>query len=224
MELDFAELEREMARQIESGLRPSIQVAVDFKGELVFERAHGDAATVDSTYLLWSSTKPLVAIALLQLVEEGRAALDDRVAKHFPEFGVRGKERCTLLHLLTHRGGFPGTTPALESALSKVARDWNAALRFICEMDAIWEPGTDRGYHPRTGWFVVGELLQRLDGIAFQQLLCGKDAQFEPELPFVTRFTGLRETGCLAPGGGKVSVAQTAPASFAKDELLAMFG
>ena len=164
MELDFAELEREMARQIESGLRPSIQVAVDFKGELVFERAHGDAATVDSTYLLWSSTKPLVAVALLQLVEEGRAALDDRVAKHFPEFGVRGKERCTLLHLLTHRGGFPGTTSALESALSKVARDWNAALRFICEMDAIWEPGTDRGYHPRTGWFVVGELVQRLDG------------------------------------------------------------
>lgn len=164
MELDFAELEREMARQIESGLRPSIQVAVDFRGELVFERALGEGATVDSSYVLWSATKPLIAVALLQLVEEGRAALDDRVAKHIPEFGQNGKERCTLAHLLTHRGGFPGTAPELESALSKVARDWSAALDFVCAMAAIWEPGTDRGYHPRTGWFVVGELVQRLDG------------------------------------------------------------
>ena len=33
MQLDFAELEREMAQQIESGLRPSLQIAVDFRGE-----------------------------------------------------------------------------------------------------------------------------------------------------------------------------------------------
>ncbi len=164
MDLDFSELEHELAAQVESGFRPSLQVAVDWRGERVFERAIGDGATVDSTYVLWSSVKPLVAVALLQLVEEGRAALEDRISKHVPEFGNHGKERCTIAHVLTHRGGFPGTAPALESALSKVARDWDAALRFVCGMEAIWEPGTDRGYHPRTGWFVVGELIQRLDG------------------------------------------------------------
>jgi len=164
MQLDFAELEREMARQIDSGLRPSLQIAVDFRGELVFERARGDGASVDSTYVLWSSTKPLVAVALLQLVEEGRAALDDRVAKHIPEFGKLGKERCTLLHLLTHRGGFPDSSPAVRSALFRLARDWDASLNFVCEMEALWEPGTDRGYHPLSAWFVVGELVRRLDG------------------------------------------------------------
>jgi CubicO group peptidase (beta-lactamase class C family) len=161
---DFKELEQEMARQIASGLRPTIQVAVDWRGERVFEQAQGDGATVDSTYVLWSSTKPLVAVALLQLVEEGRAALDDRVSKHIPEFGARGKERCTLLHLLTHRGGFPDSAPETRSALFRVARDRDAALRFVYEMDALWEPGTDRGYHPLSAWFIVGELVQRLDG------------------------------------------------------------
>ena len=150
--------------QIESGLRPSLQIAVDFRGELVFERALGDGATVDSTYVLWSSTKPLVAVALLQLVEEGRAALDDRVAKHFPEFGKLGKERCTLLHLLTHRGGFPDSKPATRAELLRISRDWQASLEFVCNMEAPWEPGTDRGYHQLSGWFVVGELVQRLDG------------------------------------------------------------
>ena len=164
MELDFAELEREMARQIDSGLRPSLQVAVDFRGELVFERALGESAHVDSTYVLWSSTKPLIAVALLQLVEEGRAALEDRVSKHIPEFGTRGKERCTILHLLSHRGGFPDSAPETRKALFRIARDWDASLAFVCEMQALWEPGTDRGYHPLSAWFVVGELIQRLDG------------------------------------------------------------
>ncbi len=163
-EFDFTELEREMARQIDSGLRPSLQIAIDVGGELVFERALGDGATIDSTYVLWSSTKPLVAVALLQLVEERRAALDDRVAKHFPEFGARGKERCTLAHVLTHRGGFPDSKPATRAELLRISRDWNASLAFVCDMEALWEPGTDRGYHQRSGWFVIGELVQRLDG------------------------------------------------------------
>jgi hypothetical protein len=139
-EPDFGELEREMARQIESGLRPSIQVAVDFRGELVFERALGAGATIDSTYVLWSSTKPLVAVALLQLIEEGRAALDDRVSKHVPEFGKLGKERCTLAHVLTHRGGFPDSKPATRAELLRISRDWDASLDFVCNMEALWEP------------------------------------------------------------------------------------
>ena len=107
MEPDFAELESEMARQIESGLRPTLQIAVDWRGRRVFERALGPGATVDSTYVLWSSTKPFVAVALLQLVEAGQLELDTRVATVLPEFGAHGKDRITVAHLLTHRGGFP---------------------------------------------------------------------------------------------------------------------
>ncbi len=153
-----------MRRQVAAGLRPSIQVAVNWRGELVFDEAWGDGATRESTYLLWSATKPFVAVALLQLIEEGRAELDDRVDKHFPEFGRHGKERATLAQLLSHRGGFPDNTPTLRRELWKRARDWNEALDFVCEMKAAWEPGSDRGYHPLSGWFVVGELVRRLDG------------------------------------------------------------
>ena len=109
VEPDFAELEAEMARQIESGLRPTLQIAVDWRGRRVFERAFGPGATADSTYVLWSSTKPFVAVALLQLVEAGQLALDTRVATLLPEFGARGKDKVTVAHLLTHRGGFPDT-------------------------------------------------------------------------------------------------------------------
>src|SRR5262245_24432757 len=92
-ELDFGELEAEMAAQVASGLRPTLQIAVDWRGRRVFERALGAGATVDSTYVLWSSTKPFVAVALLQLVEAGHLELDTRVATVIPEFAAHGKDK-----------------------------------------------------------------------------------------------------------------------------------
>ena len=162
MDERFAPVLQEMQRQVDSGFRPSIQVSVDWRGERVLEAAVGDGATTESLYLLWSATKPFVAVALLQLVEEGRAELDDRVGRYIPEFAKNGKEKATLAHVLTHRSGFPDNTPELRRELFRRARTWDQALEFVCGMQAAWEPGTDRGYHPLSGWFILGELIQRL--------------------------------------------------------------
>jgi len=157
----FDIVRNEMQRQIDEGIRPSIQVAIDWRGEVVFDEAIGTDATRDSNYILWSSTKPLIAVALLQIIEEGGARLRDRVHKFIPEFGTHGKRACTLAHLLSHRGGFPDSGRNMKS-LARVSRSWDDALRAVCEMEAQWEPGTDRGYHPTSSWFIVGELVQRL--------------------------------------------------------------
>lgn len=109
----FDVVRREMQRQIDEGIRPPIQVAIDWRGELVFDEAIGTDASPDSNYILWSSTKPLVAVALLQIIDEGGAKLRDRVHKYIPEFGVKGKEGCTIAHLLSHRRGFPDSGPRM---------------------------------------------------------------------------------------------------------------
>jgi CubicO group peptidase (beta-lactamase class C family) len=160
----FAPVLREMERQVAEGIRPTIQVAVDWRGERVFDAAVGDGADLESNYVLWSTTKPFVAVALLREIEAGRARLDDRVRRFIPEFGCNGKEACTLAHLLSHRGGFPDAGRRVIDTM-RVAWDWDELLRLVCEMPAQWEPGTDRGYHPLTGWVIVGELVQRLTDI-----------------------------------------------------------
>jgi CubicO group peptidase (beta-lactamase class C family) len=157
----FNALRREMQRQIDEEIRPSIQIAIDWRGELVFDEAIGANATPDSNYLLWSSTKPLIAVALLQIIDEGGARLRDRVRSYIPEFGTRGKEACTIAHLLSHRGGFPDSGKRMN-ALGVFSRNWDDALAAVCDMEAQWEPGRDRGYHPSSSWFIVGELIQRL--------------------------------------------------------------
>lgn len=161
-DLHFDELAAELDLQVRSGLRPSLQVCVDWRGECVFERAVGRDASVDRPYVLWSTTKPFIALALLALIEDGRASLDDRVARTIPEFAVGGKRSATIAHVLSHRGGFPDNTPELRRELFRVSRDWSAALDCVCAMPAAWEPGSARGYHPLSGWFIVGELVQRL--------------------------------------------------------------
>ncbi len=163
MDERFQSVVAEVKNQVDSGIRPSIQLSVEWNGMPVVDYAYGADASTSSLYWLWSSTKPFVAVALLQLVHEGRASLDDRVSKFIPEFGCAGKERCTLIQLLTHRGGFPDSAPTLRRELFRCARRWEDALAFVCKMAASWEPGNARGYHPCSAWYIVGELIQRLD-------------------------------------------------------------
>ena len=52
----------------------------------------------------------------------------------------------------------------------------------------------------------------------------GQEPQFEPEMTFFARFTGLGESGCLPRGGGEIAIAQAASAAAAEQELLAVLG
>ena len=166
LEERFEPVLEEARAQVLSGLRPSIQIAVDWQGRRCADFAVGHEPTSPSArYLLWSTTKPFVAIALLQLIEAGQASLDDRVTRFLPEFGQGGKESATLAHVLTHRGGFPDNDAKTTIELARIQSSWDEALRYVCEMPARWEPGTDRGYHPRSGWFVLGEVIQRITSL-----------------------------------------------------------
>jgi CubicO group peptidase (beta-lactamase class C family) len=160
---DFGRVLEVAREQIAAGLRPAIQVAVDWRGELVLDAAVGPGVGADDCFVLWSSTKPFVAVALLQIMEQRGIDLDERVAKTIPEFGAHGKGAVTFAHLLTHRGGFPASDPELRRGLFPLLRDWDRALEYVCGLPLDWEPGTARGYHPFSSWFVVGELVQRLD-------------------------------------------------------------
>ncbi len=60
----------------------------------------------DTIFDLASLTKPIATTtAIMLLVEEGRIALDDPVAKTLPAFADRGKEAVTIRHLLSHSAG-----------------------------------------------------------------------------------------------------------------------
>jgi len=104
--------------------------------------------------------KPAMGVAILQLRERGLLDLDDPVSRHLPEFAAHGKGAVTLRHVLTHTGGFRGADPRWSSA------PWDEVVADICaaEPDPGAVPGAQSAYHVSAGWYVLGEVVRRLDG------------------------------------------------------------
>src|SRR4051794_29513634 len=94
--------------RIDAGDFPSAVYLVAEKGEIRFQDALGDAvveperipARLDTIYDLASLTKVLVTgLLAAMLIEQGKLALDDPLAKLLPDIDLREKGRVTLRQL-----------------------------------------------------------------------------------------------------------------------------
>lgn len=118
------------------------------------------------TLLPWfSCTKACTAIAIAQLWERGRLGLDEPVATHVPEFSAAGKGEVTIRHVLTHTGGFR----SVDADADVWRLEWHELVARICAspLEPGWVPGERAGYHAVTGFHVLGEVVQRVDGRPF---------------------------------------------------------
>jgi len=81
-------------KHIDEGLVPGAVMLVARRGKIAWmsvlgkrDVAAGDAMKFDSIFRIYSMTKPITSIALMQLVEEGKLQVSDPVAKYLPEIG-----------------------------------------------------------------------------------------------------------------------------------------
>ena len=165
-----------MERLRREGMHDGAQLFVARHGISVLDMALGEARPgiplkTDSVMLWFSATKPLTSVAIAQQMERGKLDLDDPVKKYIPEFG-NGKETCTVKHVLMHMGGFR------MELFPFLRHDWQTVIQKICEEPAEWEPGTAAGYHPLSGWCILGEIVRRVDGRPIEVYL--KEELFQP--------------------------------------------
>lgn len=154
------------------GLHLGAQLAVWHRGRPVVEAAFGerrpDEAMTDDTLMLWlSAGKPLTVVAVAQQWERGRLDLDEPVAALLPEFAAGGKAAITPRHLLTHTAGLR-LADTLPDDLA-----WDDAIARICAtpLEPGWRVGAQAGYSTQAAWFILGELVRRLDGRPFAEYL-----------------------------------------------------
>lgn len=158
----------------ERGLHTGAQIYISRAGQCVVDAGIGEARpgaemTADSILLWLSAGKPLAAVALARFWQAEKLDLDDPVIRFIPEFAARGKESITLRHLLTHTAGIRWVewTP-----------DWNEMIARICKapIEPRWVPGRTAGYHAFTTWFILGEILRRIDPAhrPYEKLIAGE--------------------------------------------------
>ncbi|MFN8052248.1 MAG: serine hydrolase domain-containing protein [Acidimicrobiales bacterium] len=152
-------------RDVESGWLPACQIAVARDGELVVFETFGDA-TDDDRFLAFSTTKPIVASLVWQLIGEGLLDVDLPVAHYVPEFAANGKGAVTVEQVLLHTAGFP------EAPMGPVeGADGARRLERLASWRLDWEPGTRFEYHAGSAHWVLVELIERLGGGDFRDLL-----------------------------------------------------
>jgi CubicO group peptidase (beta-lactamase class C family) len=166
-------------RGMDAGLHIGAQLYVSLRGELIADEAiglarHGVPMRHDTLMLWLSAGKPISAVAVAQVWERGLLDLDDPVAKHIPEFAANGKEVVTIRHILTHTGGFRALLGHWEG------KSWDEVIAALANsrLEPRWVPGETAGYHPITSWYLLGELVRRLDGRPFDRYV--REMIFEP--------------------------------------------
>jgi len=146
---------------------PGAAFAATVDGELVVDVWSGTADESgapwreDTTVLVFSGTKGLVAVCLLILVDRGLLDLDAPVSRYWPEFAAAGKERVLVRHVVSHEAGLPGLLPPFSAA---DLLDGPAMAARLADAAPFWEPGTRLAYHALTFGWLCGELVRRVDG------------------------------------------------------------
>lgn len=159
---------------IERGLHTGLQLYVSCKNNVIADCGFGESSPgvemTSQAIMMWlSAGKPLTAVAILQLAEQGLLDLDGRIVDWIPEFATGGKEHIRLHHLLTHTAGFRN----VETGWPYLS--WDETIARICEspLEDDWRIGETAGYHTSSSWFILGELIQRVDphGRSFSEYL-----------------------------------------------------
>jgi CubicO group peptidase (beta-lactamase class C family) len=117
----------------------------------------------------FSTTKGVASTLVHIMVDRGLIDYDARVADYWPEFAQAGKAGVTVRHVLAHQSGLYHIRQMIDRADRML--DWAHMIRVIEQTPPIHEPGTRTGYHGLTYGYLVGELLQRVTGRSFPDLV-----------------------------------------------------
>jgi len=154
--------------------------------ELVFASGYGvrelgenNPITERSVFHWASVSKPLVATAVMQLVERDQLALDDRLADLLPYFRMADHRYrdITVRQLLTHTSGMSDVE---DYEWSNPQFDDEALKRWALEQsdaELLFAPGTSREYS-NLGFELLGLIVQEVSGVSFEQYM--QEEIFQP--------------------------------------------
>lgn len=215
--IDKARIDRALADMVSSGRAAGVSALVWKDGREVYygdeglaDREANRPMRRDTLVQIYSMTKPVTGVALMQLWEAGKFGLDDPLARYLPEFanmlvqdgtGAAGRllwrpasRQITVRDILRHTAGFaygdgPSAAEKAFAAAEPLALDHDLTEfgHRIARVPLVFDPGTR--WHYSAAVDVQALLVERLSGQNFEAYV--RAHILDP--------LGMRETGWTQP-------------------------
>lgn len=151
-----------------------VLIAKDFKP--IFHKAYGLASkryrvpnTLETKFRLASVSKIFTATAILQLAEQGKLSLEDKLGKYLAveTFSDPRVKEVTIRHLLTHQSGWASywNDPYFSENRTQL-RSVADYMTFIKKLPLNFEPGTKTAYS-NSGYVVLGAVIEAAAGMDY---------------------------------------------------------
>jgi CubicO group peptidase (beta-lactamase class C family) len=167
----LAEFDGWVARRMATQRLPGVTVGFS-QGEVEWVQGYGYAdlenrvpATARSSYRLASVTKPMTAVAILQLAEQGKVDLDAPVQTYVPYFPVKPFP-VTVRQLLGHLGGIDAYRDSKVEQHFKEHKDTRQSIAVFEQFDLVAEPGT-RFRYTSYGYNLLGAVIEGASGESY---------------------------------------------------------
>lgn len=174
--MNFTLIDEYITTQMRAARIPGLALAIVKGDQIVYLKGYGRAdpsgrpVTPQTSFLIGSVTKAFTALAVMQLVEAGKVALDAPVQHYIPWFRVadgQASTRITVRHLLTQTSGLPQRyetqlwTAQDDGALERVVRSLETA-------QLSRPPGESFGYS-NANYETLGLIVQVVSGQSYEE-------------------------------------------------------
>ena len=140
-----------------------------------------------SVFCVRSMTKPVIATAILMLIDDDQLELDERASKFLPSFDVDGLREITIEQLLTHTSGLPMSQIMAADLVEIQAQGGIRAVADRVDVDSLrFESGTDLSYSDQ-GTDTLTAIIEIVAGVSAQEFV--ETRVLDP--------LGMRESACV---------------------------
>ena len=152
-------------------------VLVAKKGQVLYQKGFGfkDAeqklpVDVNTVFQIGSITKQFTSAIIMQLQQEGKLSVSDKLSKYFD--GFTNGDKITIEHLLTHTSGIYNYTNDTVRMKEDVTRPRTQAemLQMIKGYPSDFEPGTNFNYS-NSGYSILGYIIEKVTKKPYEQVV-----------------------------------------------------
>ena len=161
-------------------------VLVAQKGKIIYEKGFGYRNAeqkipndVNSIFQIGSITKQITAAVIMQLQQEGKLSVKDKLSKYFSGF-VNG-DKITIENLLTHTSGIHNYTDDSVVMKSDLAKHYSQQemLKLFAGYSPDFEPGMNWRYS-NSGYSILGYIIEKVEKKPYEKVV--RQRIFQPLL------------------------------------------